>query len=113
MSTEIKKLGKIVSARYGFGGHDGAMFGVSFVLSTDSWGVDDFWGWWPLTMERSEYARWTDADRSAAHLNVQRKLEQTLHDAKVISVERLPGIPVEITLEDSTLKSWRVLKEVL
>ena len=42
-----------------------------------------------------------------------RYLSKLLNDAKVDSVDKLKGIPVEVTLEDNTLKEWRVLTEVL
>jgi len=42
-----------------------------------------------------------------------RYLSKLLNDAKVDSVDKLKGIPVEVTLEDNTLKEWRVLIEVL
>ena len=34
-------------------------------------------------------------------------------DAKVNSIDKLKGIPVEVTFEDNMLKEWRILTEVL
>lgn len=34
-------------------------------------------------------------------------------ETKLGKINKLVGIPVEITFENNTLKSWRVLEEVL
>jgi hypothetical protein len=36
-----------------------------------------------------------------------------LNDAKVNSVDRLKGVPVEATFDGNLLKEWRILTEVL
>lgn len=112
MTTEVR-LGKIQRVRYGYGGYDNAMFGVTFDFRGDGWGVGDFWGWWPLTYARSEHCKWTEEGRNAIHLDTQRKLEQVMSDAKVHDVTQLVDVPVEVKFEGNSLESWRVLKEVL
>jgi hypothetical protein len=42
-----------------------------------------------------------------------RYISDLLHDAKVDSVEKLKGVPVEILFEGNTLKEWRIFTEVL
>jgi len=40
-------------------------------------------------------------------------MENLKKDAKVNSIDKLKGIPVEVTFEDNMLKEWRILTEVL
>lgn len=108
-----KKLGRISRAQFGYGGYDDAMFGASFTFDMKGTGVGDFWGWWPLTMKRSEHAKWLESDRDYCVLDTQRRIEQTMRDAKVRNFYDLVGVPVEVTIEGNTLQSWRVLTEVL
>jgi hypothetical protein len=42
-----------------------------------------------------------------------RYISSLLKDAKVDSVDKLKGKPVEVTLDGNQLKSWRILTEVL
>jgi hypothetical protein len=42
-----------------------------------------------------------------------RFLSKLLKDAKVRSVDKLKGIPVEAIFDGNVLKEWRVLTEVL
>jgi hypothetical protein len=42
-----------------------------------------------------------------------RYLSKLLKEAKVSSVYKLKGIPVEVTFDGNMLKEWRILKEVL
>lgn len=112
------ELGKIQSLRFGFGGYDDAMFGVSFTLGGESWGVSDFWGTWPPSHKRSEHAKWSEADRINAVYDTQRRLEELMRAAKVKDLNDLVGIPVQCEFDGksswgSRLSSWRVLTEVL
>lgn len=114
MSAEEKRLAKIKSIRIGMGGYQDAMFGVTFDLGGDGWGVGDFWGFWsPARMKRSEHAKWTEAERLNAISDTFVRLDQLMADAKVDDATKLAGVPIEVTLDSNTLKSWRVLKEVL
>jgi hypothetical protein len=110
MRTEI---GKIKKCKFGEGGYQEAMIGVSFELGSDkrSWGVSDFWGSWAI--ERSDYCKWTEEDRIKQLGEVVMRLNKILRQAKVSSVDRLVGIPVEITFDGNLLKSWRVLEEAI
>ena len=65
---------------------------------------------------RATSAKWTEEDRSKQYDEIMRFLSKTLADAKVQDVSQLVGKPVELTLEGGgfgTLKSWRILTEVL
>ena len=46
-------------------------------------------------------------------INMLKKLSDVLKQAKVNTIDKLKNIPVEVTLEGNTFKSWRVLTEVL
>jgi len=106
-----KELGKIKKAEFGLGGYQDAMIGISFDLGGEGWGVSDFWGNWAL--ERSEYAKWTEAERITQLGEMSMRIAKLLEDAKIRSVSKLAGIPIEVTFEGNVLKEWRVLKEVL
>jgi hypothetical protein len=42
-----------------------------------------------------------------------RYVSKLLKDAKVDAVQKLQGIPVEVTFDGNLLKEWRILTEVL
>jgi hypothetical protein len=42
-----------------------------------------------------------------------RFVSKLLKEAKVNSVDKLKGIPVEVTFDGNILKDWRILTEVL
>lgn len=109
--SERNELGKIQRIRFGMGGYQDACIGVSFVLGGESFGVHDFWGTWGI--DRSERAKWTEEERLTQLGEMVMRLKKLMDDAKVTTVEQLAGIPISITFDDRTLKSWRVLKEVL
>ena len=106
-----KELGKISKATFGYGGYQDAMIGISFTLGGEGWGVCDFWGDWSI--KRSEGAKWSEDDRIKLLGAMVMRLNTLLQQAKVSEVNELVGIPVEVTFENNTLSSWRVLKEVL
>ena len=109
-----KELGKIKSVEIGEGGYQDAMFGISFTLGGDSWGVGDFKGYWrPEQIDVTEYTQWTEKDRSKVFDETMRYISKLLHDAKKRFVSELKGVPVEVEFEGNALKSWRILTEVL
>lgn len=105
-----KELGKIEKVYYGFGGYQDVMTGITFTLSMGGSGVCDFWGMWS---DRSKHCKWTLKDQIDSHGEVVNRITKLLHEAKVNRVDKLAGIPIEVTMERNTLKSWRVLTEVL
>ena len=108
-----KKIGKIQKAECGHGGYQDAMIGFSFDLGSDKdgWGVGDFWGYWSI--ERSESTKWTENDRIKALGEVVMKFAELLEKAKVDSIDKLEGKPVEVIFDGQTLKNWRILEEAL
>jgi hypothetical protein len=109
-----KRLGKIESVKFGLGGYQDSQLGLSVTLGNGGWGVGDFNGNWDAErIKWSEHCKWTEEDRDKGYSETMRYLSKLLNAAKVDSVDKLKGIPVEVTLEDNTLKEWRVLTEVL
>lgn len=108
MRTE---LGKIQNCKFGFGGYQDAQIGIEFTLGGNGWGVGDFWGHW--AMEPSSAASWTADSRNKFLGETVMKIKSLLKDAKVQSVDKLVGVPVECSFDGNSLVSWRVLKEVL
>ena len=105
------KLGKINKVKFGSGGYDDAMFGVTFNLGGNGWGVGDFWGMW--SNPPSPHAKWTVEDQMKSRAETMTKLIDLMQKAKVNDLNKLQGIPVEVTFEFKSLKSWRILEEVL
>lgn len=106
-----KRLGKIQEIYVGSGGYDGAMFGVTVTLGGSAWGVGDFKGTW--SADPSDHAKWTKTDQLKNWGITMEWLKNLLRDANVSTVDGLKNIPVEITMENNTLKSWRILTEVI
>ena len=105
------KLGKIQSVEFGFGGYQDAMIGISFTLSGDWGGVNDFWGNW--SCKPSKNAEWTTKDQVVNLGGVVMRIASLLEDAKVKDIADLKGVPVEVKFAGGMLQSWRILKEVL
>lgn len=90
------------------------MLGFSFELGSDkdSWGVNDFWGDWES--DPSERAKWTKEDRDSHLGKTCLRVSKIMRDAKVESLASLQGAPIEATFDGlNTLKSWRILTEVI
>lgn len=109
-----KKLGKIQSVKFGHGGYQDACIGLSVTLSDGGWGVGDFKGTWdPEMVASSEYTKWTEEDRTKGFDETMRFISKLLKDAKVETVDKLKGIPIEATFDGTLLKEWRILTEVI
>ena len=110
--TEMK-IGKIKSVRFGKGGYDDAMFGITVQLGSDkeSWGTTDFWGWW--SFPPSDGAKWTVADQKNYFGDLFFRIIELCDKAKVKDITQLKDVPVEVVFDDMRLKSWRVLDEVI
>ncbi len=108
-----KEIGKITSVSFGKGGYQDAMLGISIGLGSDKacWGTSDYWGFWD--MEPDKYTKWTIDDKNKALAEMVIKIGKVLTDAKVYDINELVGKPVEVVFEDNTLKSWRILTEVI
>lgn len=115
MPTFEKLLGKIYSISYGLGGHDDVQFGLTVELKGHGWGTVDFIGVWDYNHIKtpSEYAQWTEESRTDKLVALNRKISELLKITNVKTIDQLKGMPVEVTFENGTLKSWRILTEVL
>lgn len=108
-----KELGKIERVVFGIGGYQDAMIGLHVTLGGIGWGCATSECAWSTSIECSKNAKWTEADRSNQYDKIVRFVDDLLTKAKVGSVDKLKGVPVEATFENGTLKSWRILAEVL
>lgn len=109
-----KELGKIESVRFGYGGYQDAMFGVTFGLAFGGcMGTTDFKGAWSSDIEASKHAKWTEEDRSKQNDEVVRFLNKLMKDANVRELNQLVGKPIEVISEGMSMKSWRILTEVI
>lgn len=112
--TTKTELGKIDTVKFGLGGYQGAMIGLHFTFSFKGAGVGTSkCAWDPERIEWSKNCKWTEEDRDKQYAEIIRYLSKLLKEAKVEDVTALKGIPVEVTFEDNTLKSWIILTEVL
>ena len=108
-----KKLGKISSLRFGFGGYQNTQLGISIKITGETWGVCDFYGTWGPKIKCTEHTNWTEQDRDAMYARTVRRIGELLIDAKVDCIRDLEGTPVEVEFEGQEMKSWRVLTEVI
>lgn len=107
----MKMLGKIGDVSFGSGGYDNVMFGFSFTLHGTEGSFQDFMGTW--NREPDEHCKWTKCSQNAYFLTSFNRVREIMKQAKVSDFYKLKGIPIEIEMIDYTLKSWRVLTEVL
>ena len=111
MRTEI---GKIEKVSFGLGGYQDACIGLNVTLSGKSWGVCDSNTAWDANMiKHDERCKWSEEDRTTQYAEIVRRISDLLAEAKVSSVDELKGIPIEATFDRNTLKSWRILTEVI
>ena len=105
--------GFIGVATFGFGGYQGAQFGLTLGFYGPGWSVSTFAGPWARPPRDGD--DWTEVDQSAAWAKACILLRETLQAAKKKDVAELEGVPVECVFEEGmhTLKSWRVLTEVI
>lgn len=106
-------LGKIESVNFGiFEGRIGIAFHLAFSHS----GIGDYsqTTWDPTSVNITEHTKWTESDRDAQLALIMRYISKLLADAKVDDITKLAGKPVELVInERNSLKSWRILTEVL
>jgi hypothetical protein len=109
-----KKLGKIESVSFGLGGYQGAMIGLHVTLGDGGWGVCDTESAWDAEqIKHTEHTKWTEEDRDKQYSEIMRSVSKLLSQAKVESIDKLKGIPIEASFDGMVLKDWRILKEVL
>ncbi len=105
-------IGVVEDVRFGKGGYQDCMLGLSLTLRTSVGSVGTFvnGGW---TLERSSSARWTEVDRANQQSDMCQKIIELLESANVDDITKLKGKPVQVTFENSRLKDWRILKEAI
>ena len=109
-----KRLGKIQDVKFGIGGYQDSMIGLHVTLGSNGWGVGDSKSAWDAErIECSKYCNWTEEDRDKNYSEIMRYVSKLLGEAKVNSIDKLKGIPVEVTFDGMGLKEWRILTEVL
>ena len=94
-----KELGKIEKATFGYSDY---LFGLHLTLSGAGWGVSKSYAY--STMAYLGYERIE---------GIILEIQGLLDDAKVKTIDKLIGKPVEVTFENNLLKSLRILTEVL
>lgn len=109
MRTEIGKIQKIA---FGWGGYQDCMIGFSITLGGKSWGVSTFEGAWGT--DRSESTKWSEDDRLKDLGRACIFIRDILKGANKQTLDKLENIPIEAVFDEkNTLKSWRILEEVL
>ena len=107
-----KKIGKILSVRFGMGGYQDAQFGISFTLGGDHWSVSDFVGVWAGELPNN--AHWTEKERMRTLGAMCLNIANQLLVCKKMDVYELINTPVEVTFDSNErLFKWRILKEAL
>ena len=107
-----KRIGKIQKIRFGHGGYQDACLGITIELGSGSgWGVGDFKGTWAC--EPDNHCKWTKDDQTKAWGEMCQWLNKLLSNAKVDSMDKLVGKPVEVEFEGMRMKSWRILEEAI
>ena len=107
-----KFLGKINNISFGFGGYQDAEFGVSLDFRYDKgMGVGNFRGCWGDPP--SDSAKWTLKEQTEQWGQMVRWVADLCKKAGVQEFYQLKNKPVEVIIEGNTLKSWRLLEEVL
>lgn len=105
------QVGVISSVRFGFGGYQEAMLGLTLNFDFKGSGVSTFEsaGW----LDHSPNAKWSLSDRAELRNELCDKLVKVMRQAKVDDVSKLKGKPVECEFEGNMLKTWRILEEAI
>lgn len=108
--TEEKLLGKIDFAEFGLYPDRPFMYGLMLGFSFPSLEVTDGGKY---TVNISKECRWEEAERQEAITKQAEFISGILKDAKCSYVSELKNKPVEVTIQNNTFKSFRILTEVL
>lgn len=106
-------LGKIESIKFGLNNSRiGLFYTLSFNSCTEVQSSNAVWD--PQSIQVTEYTKWTEDDRDRGLAQLMRYISKLLSEAKVDDVTKLAGKPIELTInKHNSLKSWRILTEVL
>ena len=109
-----KCLMKIRSVTFGMGGYQEAQFGLNLDFESNSTFVSAMiCGGWDYSIECDKYTKWTEETRTKDMADMCKTISEILKAAKVQTIDKLKNIPVEVVIESSTIKSFRILEEVL
>lgn len=108
--TEEKLLGKIDSAEFGLFPDRPFMYGLMLSFSFSGVGIADGGKY---TVNISANCRWEESERQEAITKQAEHLRDILRNAKCNYVSELKNKPVEVTIQNNTFKSFRILTEVL
>ena len=106
-------LGKIESIKFGLNNSRiGLFYTLSFNSCTEVQSSNDVWD--PEQIKVTQYTKWTEDDRDVQLAQLMRYNSKLLSEAKVDDITNLTGKPIEVTIDEfNSLKSWRILTEVL
>lgn len=120
MITITTELGKIEKAKFGFGGYQGVQIVFSFDLKlANGCSVTETFecGWGHISEEElltDSSIKWTHGDRLATLAKKTWDVVKLLKAAKVDSLDKLAGIPIEATFDVTRrITGFRILTEVL
>lgn len=103
------KFGKINSVRFGQCYDRPFLFGIFFDLSFDGYGAS-----FNESYNISPDCKWScEGEKRAAFMAMCEYVNGLLNDAMVNYVDELKGKPIEVTVENHMVKSFRILTEVL
>ena len=108
--TTEKLLGKIDFAEFGVYPDRPFMYGLMLGFSLSGAGVMDGGRY---TVNISPDCRWEESERQEAIAKQTDFISGILKDAKCNYVSELKNKPVEVTIQNNTFKSFRILTEVL
>lgn len=113
-SSARRELMKITTATFGNGGYQDAQFGLYLDFQSKGSGVSTMiCGGWRHSIKVDSHTKWTDTDRAEGMAKMCETISEILDAAKVQTVDKLNGTPVEIITESNKIKSFRILEEVL
>ena len=106
-------LGKIESIKFGLSdSRIGLFYTLTFNNCCGTRSSNTVWD--PEQIEVTQYTKWTEDDRDVQLAQLMRYISKLLSEAKVDDITKLAGKPVEVTIDEfNSLKSWRILTEVL
>lgn len=105
-----KLLGKIDYAEFGLYPDRPFLYGLILGFTFPDGGVGDGGKY---TVNISKECRWEESERQEAITKQAEQLRDILQAAKCNYVSELKNKPVEVTIEDNSFKSFRILTEVL
>lgn len=112
-----KQTGVIKKVKFGLGGKDKTMLGIYFEFFLDNgwlvrWEKECFWD--SEMIECSKNADWSEEDRDHEYSKIMREVSMLLSQAKVKSINKLKGIPVEIqSSNQNEILGWRIMTELI